>query len=67
MGTQPIHPPPGAAAARLGLNLLLNLIGDLRRITFDRTLADDDIARRIRDRFGEYDGLFDDEDPRQAG
>jgi hypothetical protein len=36
------------------------LVGDVRRLAFDRTLDDADRARRIRDRFGEYDGLFDD-------
>jgi hypothetical protein len=30
-------------------------------LAYDRTLAPDDAMRRIRDRFGEYDGLFHDE------
>ena len=63
----PANTPQRDARSSPRSKLRKSTIGDLRRITFDRTLADDDIARRIRDRFGEYDGLFDDEDPRQAG
>jgi hypothetical protein len=39
---------------------LLRLIGDVRRLAYDRSLDDADRARRIRDRFGEYDSRFDD-------
>jgi hypothetical protein len=46
---------------RRGWGELLNLVDDLRRLAYDRTLDDADRARRIRDRFGEYDGLFDDD------
>jgi len=35
------------------------LVRDLRRLAYDRTLDDADRARRIRDRFGEYEGIFD--------
>jgi hypothetical protein len=38
---------------------LLRLVGDVRRLAYDRSLDDADRARRIRDRFGEYDGMFD--------
>jgi hypothetical protein len=34
----------------------------LRRLAHDRTLDDADRARRIRDRFSEHDGRFDDHD-----
>jgi hypothetical protein len=40
---------------------LLRLVDDLRRLAHDRTLDDADRARRIRDRFGEHDGRFDDD------
>ena len=33
---------------------------DLRRMAHDRALEPDDAMCRIRDRFGEYDRLFDD-------
>jgi hypothetical protein len=52
-----IMPEPG----RHGWAELLRLVDDLRRLAHDRTLADADRARRIRDRFGEYDGQFDDD------
>jgi hypothetical protein len=34
---------------------LLRLVGAIRRITFDVTLAADDQMRRIRDAFTDYD------------
>jgi hypothetical protein len=37
---------------------LLTLVGDLRRLAYDRSLDDADQARRIRDRFGVYDGII---------
>ncbi len=40
---------------------LLRLVGDVRRLAYDATLDDADRAGRIRDRFGEYDGIFDHE------
>jgi hypothetical protein len=40
---------------------LRRLIDDVRRLAYDRTLDDADRARRIRDRFGEHDGRFDDD------
>jgi hypothetical protein len=46
---------------RHGWAELLKLVDDLRRLAHDRTLDDADRARRIRDRFGEYDGRFDDD------
>jgi hypothetical protein len=52
-----IMPEPG----RHGWVELLRLVGDLRRLAYDRSLDDADRARRIRDRFGEYDGLIDDD------
>jgi hypothetical protein len=50
-------PTPG----RHGWNELLRLVGAVRRLAYDRSLAPDDAMRRIRDAFGVYDGLFDDE------
>jgi hypothetical protein len=52
--TFPPHNP-----GRHGWAELLTLVGAVRRLAFDRTLDDADRARRIRDRFGEYDGRFD--------
>ena len=40
---------------------LLRLVGAVRRLAFERSLDDADRERRIRDRFGEYDGMFDDD------
>jgi len=37
---------------------LLDLVTDLRRLAYDRSLDDADRARRIRDRFGVYDGII---------
>ena len=45
-------PPP---APRHGINELLTLVDRLRRIAFDRSLNDNDIARRVRDEFKAYD------------
>jgi hypothetical protein len=50
-----------------GWAYLLALVEAIRRLAYDRSLAPDDAMRRIQDKFGEYDGRFDDEDPRQAG
>jgi hypothetical protein len=52
-------PPP--ERGRHGWAELLTLVGAVRRLAFDRTLDDADRARRIRDRFGECDGRFDDD------
>jgi hypothetical protein len=51
---------PPQEPGRHGWTDLLRLIGDLRRLAFSN-LDDADIARRIRDRFGEYDGRFHDD------
>jgi hypothetical protein len=40
---------------------LLRLVGDVRRLAYDRSLAPDDAMGRIRDRFGVYDGRIEDE------
>jgi hypothetical protein len=40
---------------------LLRLVGDLRRLAYDRSLDDGDRARRMRDRFGVYDGIIADD------
>jgi hypothetical protein len=40
---------------------LLRLVDDVRHLAYDRSLAPDDAMRRIRDRFGVYDGIIDDE------
>jgi hypothetical protein len=39
---------------------LLTLVGDLRHLAYDSSLDDADRARRIRDRFGVYDGTIND-------
>jgi hypothetical protein len=49
-----IMPEPG----RHGWADLLRLVGDVRRLAYDRSLAPDDAMRRIRDRFGVYDGII---------
>jgi hypothetical protein len=52
-----IMPEPG----RHGWNELLRLVAAVRRLAYDRSLAPDDAMRRIRDAFGVYDGIFDDD------
>jgi hypothetical protein len=57
---------PGGAVndimpARHGLTELLTLVGAVRRLAFARTLPPSELLGRIRDRFGECDGLFDGE------
>jgi hypothetical protein len=37
------------------------LVDVVRRLAYDRSLDDDDAMRRIRDAFGEYHGLLDDD------
>ena len=49
---------PPQERGRHGWAELLALVGDLRRLAYDRSLDDADRARRIRDRFGVYDGIF---------
>jgi hypothetical protein len=51
-------PPP---ERRHGINELLTLVGGIRRMAFDRSLAPDDAMRRIRDAFDVYDGRVDEE------
>jgi hypothetical protein len=41
---------------RHGIAELLALLDGIRAVAFDRTLADDDIARRVRDLLREHDG-----------
>jgi hypothetical protein len=36
---------------------LLTLIGAIRQLAYDQSLDDSDRARRIRDKFGEHDGI----------
>ena len=52
-------PPP--EPGRHGWAELLALVGDLRRLAYDRSLDDADRARRIRDRFGVYNGTIDED------
>ena len=40
------------------------MVGDVRRLAYDRSLAPDDAMRRIRDRFGVYDGRIDPDEER---
>jgi hypothetical protein len=46
---------------RYGWAELLSLVGSVRRLAYDRSLARDDAMRRIRDTFDVYDGRIDDE------
>jgi hypothetical protein len=41
---------------------VLRLDGDVRRLAYICSLAPDDAMRRIRDPFGVYDGVIDDEE-----
>jgi hypothetical protein len=52
-----IMPEPG----RRGWADLLRLVGDVPRLACDSSLTPDDAMRRIRDRFGVYDGIIDDD------
>jgi hypothetical protein len=52
-------PPP--EPGRHGWMELLTLVGAIRRLAYDITLAPDDAMRRIRDAFGVYDGIVDNE------
>ena len=52
---------PPQAPGRHGWADLLRLVGDVRRLAYDRSLAPNDAMRRIRDTFGVYDGRIDDE------
>src|SRR5215211_5080114 len=61
---------PPQELCRHGWADLLRLVDDVRRLAYDRTPDDADRPRRIRDRFGEYDGMFDDDrcgEPRVGG
>jgi hypothetical protein len=40
----------------LGTDVQERLLGEVRRIAFDRSLSNDDIARGIRDAIREHDG-----------
>ena len=48
--TFPPHEP-----GRHGWAELLTLVGAIRRLAYDRSLAPDDAMRRIRDTFADYD------------
>jgi hypothetical protein len=52
---------PTATARPSRLGGTLDLVTDVRRLAYDRSLDDADRARRIRDRFGVCDGIIDDE------
>jgi hypothetical protein len=56
-----LREPAGRQRYRHNWADLLRLVDDLCRLAHDRTLDDADRARRIRDRFGEHDGRFDDD------
>ena len=53
---EPIMPEPGR---HLWTDLLR--LDDVRRLAHHRSLAPDDAMRHIRDAFGVYDGIFDDD------
>jgi hypothetical protein len=55
------HLRPGSTvdAGRHGWADLLRLVGAVRRLAYDGSLAPDDAMRRIRDAFGVYDGRID--------
>jgi hypothetical protein len=44
---------------------VLRLVDAVRQLAYDRSLAPDDAMRRIRDTFGEHDGIFDDPDDKR--
>ena len=46
---------PPSEPGRHGIAELLALVGDVRHLAYDRSLAPDDAMRRIRDRFLVYD------------
>jgi hypothetical protein len=46
---------PPLEPGRHGWAELLSLVGAVRRLAFDRSLAPDDAMRRIRDLFLDYD------------
>jgi len=50
------HTFPPSEPVRHGWAELLTLVGAIRRLADDRTLAPDDAMRRIRDAFRDYDG-----------
>jgi hypothetical protein len=57
-GRNPAWTPPfhrSSPAATGGPNCL---VGDVRRLAYDRSLAPDDAMRRIRDAFGVNDGII---------
>jgi hypothetical protein len=54
---EPIFPPGHHTWAEL-----LRLVGAVRRLAYDRSLAPDDAMRGIRDAFGTYDGIYTDDD-----
>ena len=49
---------PPQQPGRHGWAELLRLVGDVRRLAYDRSLAPDDAMRRIRDAFGVNDGII---------
>ena len=46
---------PPADPGRHGWAEMLTLVGAIRRLAYDRSLAPDDAMRRIRDTFADYD------------
>ena len=46
---------PSPEPGRHGWAELLTLVGAIRRLAYDRSLAPDDAMRRIRDTFADYD------------
>jgi hypothetical protein len=49
------HTFPPLEPGRHGWAELLTLVGAIRRLAYDRSLAPDDAMRRIRDTFADYD------------
>jgi hypothetical protein len=61
-GRNPAWTPPfhrSSPAATAGPNCL---VGDVRRLAYDHSLAPDDAMRRIRDAFGVNDGIIIEDD-----
>jgi hypothetical protein len=50
------HTFPPREPGRHGIAELLELLDGIRAVAFDRTLADDEVARRVRDLLREHDG-----------
>jgi hypothetical protein len=56
------HPVPPQEPGHHNWAELLRLVDDVRRLAYDCSLGPGDAMRRIRDRFGVYDGIINDDE-----